>query len=257
MRTAPMGPSNGMPDSINAAEAPFRARTSCGFSMSAPMTVPTMCTSLRNPSGNIGRSGRSMRRQVRIADSGARPSRRKNEPGILPAAYIRSSMSTVSGKKLAPGRGDLAPVAVTRTVDLPICASTAPSARPARRPTSNDIVFSDPLKVRDTVFTSVIVSSLDPGWNSSGRDDGRSLRQTGQPLASSLQLDTSRPGHPRGRNLSSGMQLALMTSGTRGRRIGCRFRWSGPPTGIWTAVWPPYPRYLAYRRSPNLAMIAR
>ena len=28
-----------------------------------------------------------------------RPSRRKNEPGILPAAYIRSSTSTVSGKK--------------------------------------------------------------------------------------------------------------------------------------------------------------
>ena len=28
-----------------------------------------------------------------------RPSRRKNEPGIRPAAYIRSSTSTVSGKK--------------------------------------------------------------------------------------------------------------------------------------------------------------
>lgn len=39
--------------------------------------------------------------------------------------------------------------------------------------------------------------------------------------------------------------------------IGCRFRWSGPPTGIWQAVWPPYSRYPAYRRSPNLAMIAR
>ena len=28
-----------------------------------------------------------------------RPSRLKNEPGILPAAYIRSSTSTVSGRK--------------------------------------------------------------------------------------------------------------------------------------------------------------
>ena len=120
--------------------------------MSAPMTVPTMWTSLRYPSGNIGRSGRSMRRQVRIADSGARPSRRKNEPGILPAAYMRSSISTVSGKKSAPGRGDLAPVAVTRTVVSPSCASTEPPARPARRPVSKETVFLVPLKVCETVW---------------------------------------------------------------------------------------------------------
>ena len=36
------------------------------------------------------------------------PSRRKNEPGILPAAYMRSSMSTVRGKKSMPSRTDLA-----------------------------------------------------------------------------------------------------------------------------------------------------
>ena len=34
-----------------------------------------------------------------MASVRGRPSRRKNEPGILPAAYIRSSTSTVSGKK--------------------------------------------------------------------------------------------------------------------------------------------------------------
>ena len=34
------------------------------------------------------------------------PSRRKNEPGILPAAYVRSSMSTVRGKKSVPSRTD-------------------------------------------------------------------------------------------------------------------------------------------------------
>ena len=145
---------------MRAAEAPFRARTSWGFSMSAPTTVPTMWTSLRNPSGNIGRNGRSIRRQVRIADSGARPSRRKNEPGILPAAYIRSSMSTVRGKKSAPGRGDLAPVAVTSTVERPILASTEPPARGAIRPVSNDMVFSVPLNVRETVVASVMFSLL-------------------------------------------------------------------------------------------------
>src|SRR5260221_654535 len=40
-----------------------------------------------------------MSRQVRTASVDGRPSRRKNEPGMRPAAYIRSSTSTVSGKK--------------------------------------------------------------------------------------------------------------------------------------------------------------
>lgn len=43
--------------------------------------------------------GRSMIRQARMASELGRPSRRKNEPGTLPAAYIFSSTSTVSGKK--------------------------------------------------------------------------------------------------------------------------------------------------------------
>ena len=70
MRTAPIGPSNGMPESISAAEAALIASTSCGFSWSAPMTVTTTWVSLRKPSGNDGRSGRSIRRQVRIGGVG-------------------------------------------------------------------------------------------------------------------------------------------------------------------------------------------
>ena len=81
-----MGPSKGMPDSIRAAEAPLMAGTSWGFSWSAPTMVPTTWVSLRNPGANDGRRGRSMRRQVRMAWSVGRPSRRKNEPGIFPAA---------------------------------------------------------------------------------------------------------------------------------------------------------------------------
>src|SRR5436190_797202 len=41
-------------------------------------------------------------RAVRNARSVGRPSRLKKPPGIFPAAYIRSSTSTVSGKKSAP-----------------------------------------------------------------------------------------------------------------------------------------------------------
>ena len=49
-------------------------------------------------------------RAVSVPFSPARPSRLKNEPGILPAAYMRSSTSTVSGRKstsrrLPDGRG--------------------------------------------------------------------------------------------------------------------------------------------------------
>jgi hypothetical protein len=54
MRTAPIGPSKGMPEIISAADAPLMASTSCGFSWSAPKTVPTTWTSLRKPSGNDG-----------------------------------------------------------------------------------------------------------------------------------------------------------------------------------------------------------
>ena len=86
MRTAPIGPSKGMPEIINAAEAALMASTSYGFSWSALKIVPTTWTSLRKPFGNDGRSGRSISRQVRTAWSEGLPSRRKKAPGILPAA---------------------------------------------------------------------------------------------------------------------------------------------------------------------------
>ncbi len=78
------------------------------------------CTSLRKPLAKDGRSGRSMSRQVRIASVVGRPSRRKNEPGIRPIEYIRSSTSTVSGKKSKASLG-ARPEAV---VDMIIVASS-------------------------------------------------------------------------------------------------------------------------------------
>jgi hypothetical protein len=68
------------------------------------------------PLVKVGRSGRSIRRQVRIASVDGRPSRRKNEPGILPAAYMRSSTSTVRGKKSNPSRGLLPAVVVDNSI---------------------------------------------------------------------------------------------------------------------------------------------
>src|SRR6185312_3763531 len=63
------------------------------------------------------------------------------EPGMRPAAYIRSSTSTVSGKKSSPSRGCLdALVAERTTVSSSSTASAEPDAWRARRPVSNLIL---------------------------------------------------------------------------------------------------------------------
>ena len=96
-----------------------------------------------------------MRRQVRIADSPGRPSRRKNEPGILPAAYMRSSTSTVSGKKSMPSRG-FEVATVDRSVVSPTVTSTAPAASLASLPVSNVIVSPAAFMGPETRMASVI-----------------------------------------------------------------------------------------------------
>ncbi len=135
-RTAPTGPRNGSGEIISAADAPLMHRMSCAVTRSAESTVQMTCTSLRKPLGQSGRIGRSIMRAVRIARSVGRPSRLKKPPGILPAAYIRSSTSTVSGKKSAPSRVSERPWAVASTIVSPERTTTAPSACFASLPVS-------------------------------------------------------------------------------------------------------------------------
>ena len=125
--------------------------------------VSTIWVSLRNPSGKQGRNGRSVRRQVKIAASVGRPSRRKNEPGILPAAYARSSTSTVSGKKSMPGLTSLAALAVAKTVVRPMEAITAPWDCWASLPVSNVRVLSVPETAPDTRMASAIRAPFKSG----------------------------------------------------------------------------------------------
>src|SRR5205085_6568862 len=126
--------------------------------MSALSTVQITCTSLRKPFGQSGRIGRSIIRAVRIARSVGRPSRLKKPPGILPAAYIRSSTSTVSGKKSAPSRASVRPCAVASTIVSPERMRTAPSACFASLPLSN--VISRPPTVADTVVTRCVATAM-------------------------------------------------------------------------------------------------
>jgi len=83
--------------------------------------------------------GRSIWRAVNVAFSLGRASRLKKPPGILPAAYMRSSTSTVSGKKSACSRASGRAVAVTSTMVSPQRTPTAPFACLAIRPVSSEI----------------------------------------------------------------------------------------------------------------------
>ena len=138
-RTAPTGPRKGSEEIISAAETPLMQSVSWAVTRSAESTVAMHCTSLRKPFGQSGRIGRSVMRAVRIARSVGRPSRLKKPPGILPAAYMRSSTSTVSGKKSAPSRASALPCAVASTMVSPERTTTAPPACLASFPVSKTI----------------------------------------------------------------------------------------------------------------------
>src|SRR6185436_9533093 len=120
----------------------------------------TSCVSKCQPLGKSGRIGRSIMRAVSVPFSPARPSRLKNEPGILPAAYMRSSTSTVSGRKSTSRR--LPMVAVLRTIVSPWRTTTAPEACRAILPVSNEI--SLPAISTETVVTaSLLICAAFPG----------------------------------------------------------------------------------------------
>ena len=75
MRTHASGPSKGTPPTVSAELAPMTHMTSSGFTWSATSEVATTWTSLRNPAGKLGRSGRSIMRAVSVAFSEGRASR--------------------------------------------------------------------------------------------------------------------------------------------------------------------------------------
>ena len=126
----------GICDMLSATEAPSSANTSASFSWSALRMLQMICVSFMNPSGNNGRIGRSIERAARISFSPGRPSRLKNPPGILPAAYVFSRYSTVKGKK---GRcvGFDCTAAVQSTIVSPNCTRQEPGANFAILPTSS------------------------------------------------------------------------------------------------------------------------
>ena len=98
-----------------------------------------------------------MSRAFRIAWSLGRPSLLMKPPGILPAAYIPASTSTVSGKK-STFRSLLATTAVTSTIVSPERTTTAPLACFANLPVSK-LIFLSP-NVTSVVLTPLATSFL-------------------------------------------------------------------------------------------------
>src|SRR3954451_2824299 len=146
----------------------------------------TSCVSKCQPFGKSGRIGRSIMRAVSVPFSPARPSRLKNEPGILPAAYMRSSTSTVSGRK-STSRSEPT-VAVLRTMVSPWRTTTAPPACLATRPVSK--LISVPAMSTATVVTE---SLLIVSWTFFlGPPVGRQARFS--------YVSYSEPSHRSGRN---------------------------------------------------------
>src|ERR1700753_1375587 len=99
-------------------------------------------------------------RAVSVAFSDDLPSRRKNEPGILPAAYIRSSTSTVRGRKSTSRRPPI--VAVLRTIVSPLRTTTAPLACFASLPVSKEIV-SSPTSAETRVTSNMLIRFFTSG----------------------------------------------------------------------------------------------
>src|SRR3712207_5306240 len=81
-------------------------------------------------------------------------------PGILPADDILSSMSTLKGKNVAPGRGASERVAVDSTIVSPSLAVTEPPAWRASIPVSSAIARS-PIGISKRIFSSSPLASWD------------------------------------------------------------------------------------------------
>ena len=93
-----------------------------------------------------------------MASSPGRPSLRKNEPGIWPTAYIRSSTSIVRGKKSNWSLGVLPAVVADRSiVSSSRYAVTEPAAWRASRPVSNLTVRVPNLPLSITVSTAEMI----------------------------------------------------------------------------------------------------
>ena len=146
-----------MSETHSARDAPNIAVISGVQSWSTDNTVFTTCTSLRKPSANNGRIGRSIIRAVSVACSLGLPSLRKNPPGILPTEYSFSSNKTVSGKKSMPSFACLLAVAVDNTTVSSYLTRTAPPACFATSPVST--VSPRPQKSkRNTCFATFFTS---------------------------------------------------------------------------------------------------
>ena len=117
--TSAIGPSKGISEMVNAADAPIAPSTSASFSPSYESTNEIICVSFWNSFGNKGLIGLSISLAVSISFSVGLPSLLKNPPGIFPAADVLSRYSTCKGKNPLSSFASSAATAETNTIVSP------------------------------------------------------------------------------------------------------------------------------------------
>ncbi len=137
-RTAPTVAPNGMSERANAAAAPLMATTSGSFSLSAEKTSAMICVSLRKPSGEERRMGRSIWRAVRISFSLGRPSRLINPPGCGHLHRCTRDNPLSAGKSRCLPWDRVKATAVASTTVSPAVTRAAPEACFAMAPGLKD-----------------------------------------------------------------------------------------------------------------------
>src|SRR5437763_12206165 len=177
------------------------------------MGVATSWVSKCHPFGNSGRIGRSIIRAVSVAFSPERPSRRKNEPGILPAAYIRSSTSTVRGRKSTSRR--LPIVAVQRTIVSPLRTTTDPLACLASLPVSNEISLS-PISAETRLTSNMLICLCVPSTARLAAYRFKNCRSLSSAMLQRDRLSVAKPG---GRAAHPGADAGFEVTADPGRHL--------------------------------------
>ncbi len=156
--TAPVGPSNGMSDIVNAMDEPNIPAISGEQSWSTDNTVTVTVTSFLNPLGKRGLKGLSINREVSIALSPGFPSLLMKPPGIFPTEYNFSSKSTLKGKKSIPSLGSLDAATLAIITVSPYLTIQEPLVSSAILPvvTVNSLPASSYLKTLSSILPPVI-----------------------------------------------------------------------------------------------------
>ncbi len=160
-RTPAIGPFHGMSERESAALAPDSASTSVGFSRSDDKTVAMTCVSFLKPSGNSGRSGRSIKRDDRTSAVAQAAFALEEAAGDLAGGVGLLDVLTGEREEVEPGtllgrhRGDEHDALTVGHQDRAVGQlGKAPGLEGERTPTNHDGFTNEHVKMRSSARTT-------------------------------------------------------------------------------------------------------